>query len=651
MHLAKLTSPADLRALSPAQLDELCAEIRQFVVEAVSRTGGHLGSNLGAVELTVALHRVFESPRDVIIWDTGHQAYVHKLITGRREGFDRLRQRHGLSGYPSAAESAHDIVENSHASTSLSWASGLSTGFKLTGHEHRRVVAVIGDGSMTGGMSFEALNNLGHYAQRALIVLNDNGRSYAPTVSRLSTVMSRLRQSPHYVQGRRAVDHLLERVPLGDGVRRSLESAAAAMREMWEPPAFFETLGVRYLGPVDGHDIAAMESAFRDAAAYNEGPIVVHVVTQKGRGYAPAEHDIEKHLHDIGLFDPATGGAPALSTVAATSEPTGTPEPAQQTKPVLVNYTAVFTETLITAARRNRDIVAITAAMGGSTGLLPFQREFPERFYDVGIAEQHALTSAAGMARAGLRPVVAVYSTFLARAFDQALYDIGLHRLPVILCIDRAGITGPDGASHHGLYDIAMFTRVPGMTVFAPSSPDELPLAFEQALEITDGPVAIRWPRGNGPLAQPVESADVPASGIRLGARQHRTGADACVLAAGQTLAAASAAAELLSADGVEVTLWDPRVLKPLDRAMILDAATHPLAVTVEDGVRVGGFGSLVNDALQQLDMPTVPRVHQLGTPDAYVSQGTAEELHAELGLDAVGIAAAVRKTLARISA
>ena len=712
MHLAKLTSPADLRALSPSQLDELCAEIRHFVVQAVSRTGGHLGSNLGAVELSVALHRVFESPRDVIIWDTGHQAYVHKLITGRRDGFAKLRQRHGLSGYPSAQESPHDLVENSHASTSLSWASGLATGFQLTGHEHRRVVAVIGDGSMTGGMAFEALNNLGHYAQRALIVLNDNGRSYAPTVSRLSTVMSRLRQSPHYVQSRRAVDHLLERVPLGDGVRRSIDSAAAAMREMWEPPAFFETLGVRYVGPVDGHDIASMESAFRDAAAYASGPIVVHVVTQKGRGYAPAEHDTEKHLHDIGLFDPATGGAPApgtptpsqvasaapdeparqaeptalneparqaeptaldeparqaeptaldeparqaeptaLNEPARQAEPTALDEPARQGGPVLRDYTAVFTETLVAAARRNRAIVAITAAMPGSTGLLPFQREFPDRFYDVGIAEQHALTSAAGMARAGLRPVVAVYSTFLARAFDQALYDIGLHRLPVILCIDRAGVTGPDGASHHGLYDIAMFTRVPGMTVLAPSGPDELPAAFASALAITDGPVAIRWPRGKGPVAPPAAAHQATThDGERMHARQHRSGPDACILAAGQTLAAATEASEMLSADGVEVSLWDPRILKPLDRAMLLDAAAHPLVVTVEDGVRVGGFGSLVNDALQQLDAATVPRITQLGTPDAYLPHGTAAELHAELGLDAVGIAAAVRKTLARIT-
>ncbi len=659
MHLAKLTSPADLRALNPAQLDELCSEIRHFIVQAVSRTGGHLGSNLGAVELTVALHRVFESPRDVIVWDTGHQAYVHKLITGRREGFEHLRQRHGLSGYPSMSESPHDVVENSHASTSLSWASGLVAGFALTGHEHRRVIAVIGDGSMTGGMAFEALNNLGHYAQRALIVLNDNGRSYAPTVSRLSAAVSRLRQSPHYVQGRRVVDHLLERVPLGDGVRRGLDSAAAAMREMWEPPAFFETLGVRYLGPVDGHDIVAMESAFRDAAAYAEGPVVVHVVTQKGRGYAPAEGDTEKHLHDIGLFDPATGGSPAPAsaspseaapTTAAAPQSTARDAADRQSESLVRDYTSVFTETLVAAARSRHDIVAITAAMGGSTGLLPFQREFPERYYDVGIAEQHALTSAAGMARAGLRPVVAVYSTFTARAFDQALYDIGLHRLPVILCVDRAGITGPDGASHHGLYDIAMFTRIPGMTVIAPSSPNELPVAFAHALDISEGPVMIRWPRGKGATAGPIEPLPALPGNLRIQARQHRSGLDACVLAAGQTFRAAVEAADLLSSDGIEVSLWDPRVLKPLDRTMILDAATHPLVVTVEDGVRVGGFGSLVADALQQLDTPSIPRICQLGTPDTYLPHGTPTELAAETGLDTKGIATSVSKILARMT-
>ncbi|HCB34456.1 MAG TPA: 1-deoxy-D-xylulose-5-phosphate synthase [Acidimicrobiaceae bacterium] len=638
MHLERLTSPADLRALDRSQLDDLCAEIRDFIVDTVSRTGGHLGSNLGAVELTVALHRVFESPRDVIVWDTGHQAYVHKLITGRRAGFAQLRRRHGLSGYPSAAESEHDFVENSHASTSLSWASGLATGFDLTGSGHRRTIAVIGDGSMTGGMAFEALNNLGHYGQRVLIVLNDNGRSYAPTVSRLSTAMSRLRQSPHYVQRRRTVTNLLDRVPLGGGMRRGLESAAAALREMWEPPAFFETLGVRYLGPVDGHDVAALESALRDAAAYDEGPVVVHVMTQKGRGYLPAESDQEKHLHDTGLFDPAVG---------PTSGPTATAVPSRaQAVAAASDYTSAFTAALLDAAERDDRVVAITAAMGGSTGLLPFQERFPGRCFDVGIAEQHALTSAAGMARAGLRPVVAVYSTFLARAFDQTLYDVGLHALPVVLCIDRAGVTGPDGASHHGLYDIAMCMRVPAMTILAPSSAEELSVMLDLALEspsgLPAGPVAIRWPRG--------EARHHAEVGEGLAARRLAVGdGDVCLLAAGKMLANAEAAAGLLAEEGVGATLWDPRALKPLDGRMLRDAAEHRLVATVEDGVAVGGFGSLVNDSLQRRAAAVVPRVLQLGTPDDYLPHGDAAGIHAEIGLDPAGIAASVRKMLNRL--
>ncbi|MDG2114184.1 MAG: 1-deoxy-D-xylulose-5-phosphate synthase [Actinomycetota bacterium] len=618
MHLEKINSPADLRALDGSQLTELCEEMREFVVQAVSRVGGHLGSNLGAVELTVAIHRVFESPRDVIIWDTGHQAYVHKLLTGRQAEFGQLRQRHGLSGYPSASESTHDIVENSHASTSLSWASGLATGFDLTGHEHRRVVAVIGDGSMTGGMAFEALNNLGHYGQRAVIIMNDNGRSYAPTVSRLSGAVSKLRQSPNWVKGRRRFTSMLGKVPLGGEVKRGLSGAAAAMRDMWEPPAFFETLGVRYLGPVDGHDIPAVEQALRDAAAYEDGPIVVHMLTEKGRGYAPAEADEEKHLHDTGLFDPATGSAPSSSGAS---------------------YTRAFTDAIVSAAADHPELVAITAAMPGSTGLIPFQDKYPERFFDVGIAEQHALTSAAGMAQAGLRPVVAIYSTFLARAFDQALYDIGLHRLPVILCIDRAGVTGPDGASHHGVYDMAMYSRVPGMTIFAPSSVEEIAAMFESALEITDGPVAIRWPRGSARQSTEVGSG--------LNARLARSGSHVCILAAGKMFDAAEKACDLLADEDIDATLWDPRLIKPLDRDMLRNAAEHSLVVTIEDGVRVGGFGSHVNDALQRR-ADVVPRVLQLGTPDEYLPHGEAAELHAELGLDPAGIAASIRKSLLR---
>ena len=616
MHIEKIQSPADLRALDDDQLLELCEEIREFLVDAVSRTGGHLGSNLGAVELTIAVHRIFESPRDAIVWDTGHQAYVHKILTGRAAEFDTLRQRHGLSGYPKPEESEHDFIENSHASASLSWASGLATGFELTGHEHRRVVAVIGDGSMTGGMAFEALNNLGHYGQRAVIILNDNGRSYAPTVSRLATGMSRLRQSPNYLKGRQAVTNILDRLPLGVEVKRGLSGAAAAMREMWEPPAFFETLGVRYLGPIDGHDIGALESALRDASSYEDGPIVVHVLTDKGRGYAPAEADEEKHLHDIGLFDPATGNSPSAGGA---------------------NFTSEFSRALLDIADRRSDVVAITAAMPGSTGLIPFQDRYPDRFFDVGIAEQHALTSAAGMARAGLRPFVAIYSTFLARGFDQVMYDIGLHQLPVIICIDRAGVTGPDGPSHHGIHDIAMYARVPGMTILAPSSVQELSAMMEQALKIDDGPVAIRWPRGNAQESRIV--------GNGLSARQVRKGSDAAILAAGPMLQAAEAAADLLTQEGVDAAVWDPRVLKPVDRDMIRSVIDLPLVVTVEDGSRVGGFGSLVTDALQRRQ-GQIPRLLQLGTPDEYLPHGTAAELHAEFGLDASGIAAEVIKAL-----
>jgi 1-deoxy-D-xylulose-5-phosphate synthase len=385
---------------------------------------------------------------------------------------------------------------------------------------------------------------------------------------------------------------------------------------MWEPPAFFETLGVRYLGPIDGHDIGALESALRDASSYEDGPIVVHVLTDKGRGYAPAEADEEKHLHDIGLFDPATGNSPSAGGA---------------------NFTSEFSRALLDIADRRSDVVAITAAMPGSTGLIPFQDRYPDRFFDVGIAEQHALTSAAGMARAGLRPFVAIYSTFLARGFDQVMYDIGLHQLPVIICIDRAGVTGPDGPSHHGIHDIAMYARVPGMTILAPSSVQELSAMMEQALKIDDGPVAIRWPRGNAQESRIV--------GNGLSARQVRKGSDAAILAAGPMLQAAEAAADLLTQEGVDAAVWDPRVLKPVDRDMIRSVIDLPLVVTVEDGSRVGGFGSLVTDALQRRQ-GQIPRLLQLGTPDEYLPHGTAAELHAEFGLDASGIAAEVIKAL-----
>ncbi|MFI5040670.1 MAG: 1-deoxy-D-xylulose-5-phosphate synthase [Acidimicrobiales bacterium] len=636
MLLDSIDSPADLKGLSPDQLTQLAAEIREFIVRSVSVTGGHLGSNLGVVELTIAMHRVFESPRDIMLWDTGHQAYVHKILTGRRDDFVRLRQEGGLSGYPNRTESEHDWVENSHASTILSYAHGLGLAVESAGTD-RSVVAVIGDGSMTGGMAFEALNNLGHSGQKVVIVLNDNGRSYAPTVSRLSDSLTRLRLHPGLKRRRTRLEQVLRELPaVGPYAYTSLQGVYAAVREVLEPHAFFETLGVRYTGPIDGHDIEGVEEALRAASTYN-GPIVVHVLTQKGKGYPPAEDDDEKNLHDVAVFDPVTGPP------AGWSAPKG--------------YTQAFSESLIEAAARDLTVHAITAAMPGPTGLLPFQERFPDRFHDVGIAEQHAVTMAAGMAMGGLRPVVAVYSTFFTRAFDQANLDVGLHKLPVVFALDRAGITGEDGPSHHGVLDLALCLRIPGMTVMAPSSVQEVREMLDVALTL-DGPVSIRWPKG---VARSVPEDQV---GQGLRARRLRSpsddaGADAvadvCILAVGKLVEAAEEAADKLATEGITATVWDVRVVKPLDLEMLDDAARHPLVVTAEDGLRVGGAGSAIADALAGRCLHHAgtwageaagPPVLQLGTPDAFIPQAKPERILAALGLDGPGIAESVREAV-----
>ncbi|MDP9405581.1 MAG: 1-deoxy-D-xylulose-5-phosphate synthase, partial [Actinomycetota bacterium] len=607
MLLDQITSPRDLRSLDAAQLAALAQEVRTFIVQAVSRGGGHLGSNLGAVELTFALHRVFDSPRDVILWDTGHQAYVHKIVTGRRDRFDTLKQADGLSGYPSRAESEHDWVENSHASTILSYAHGLATAF-ATRDEDRTVVAVVGDGAMTGGMAYEALNNLGHSGRRVVIVLNDNGRSYAPTVSRLSENLAMLRLHPAWVSASRRIEQTVREVPgVGELAVQAWQGTKAAFREMIEPPTFFEALGVRYTGPIDGHDVGKLEQALTHAAAY-DGPIVVHVHTQKGRGYEPAELDVEKCLHDISAFDPETG----------------LPRPGGET----TTYTQVFSDTMVALAERCPQLVAITAAMPGSTGLLPLAERYPDRVVDVGIAEQHAVTAAAGMAMGGLRPVVAVYSTFFTRAFDQANLDVGLHGQPVVFALDRAGITGDDGASHHGVLDLALCLRIPGMTVFAPSSDRELAQMLADAVTL-DGPAVVRFPKGTAREA----GADEVGSG--LSARRIREGADVCLLAVGKMVEAAEEAAEHLAAEGVAATVWDVRVVKPLDPHMLADAARYPLVVTVEDGVRLGGAGSAIADAIAALDeRRAAPRFLLLGTPDAYIPQAKPARILTNLGLD-----------------
>jgi 1-deoxy-D-xylulose-5-phosphate synthase len=632
MYLERITCPADLRSLDEAELDELAQEIRTFIVGSVARNGGHLGSNLGVVELTLALHRAFDSPSDRILWDTGHLAYVHKLVTGRQAGFDNLRKAGGISGYPSREESEHDWIENSHASTVLSYAHGLSMAEDLQEeaaaragqpHQRRHVVAVIGDGSLTGGMAYEALNNLGHTGRRAIIVLNDNGRSYAPTVGRLTASVSRLRLDPRYVKQRRRAEEMVRQFPkVGQHLAWGLAGARAGLREMLEPPIFFETLGVRYSGPFDGHDVGLVEEALRNAAEF-DGPVVVHVLTQKGKGYPPAEQDDEKHLHDTAMFNPELG-----------------PQPSGPGAPT---YTGAFTEAIVKEGDARPELVAITAAMPGSTGLLPFQERYPDRFVDVGIAEQHAVTAAAGMAMGGLRPVVAVYSTFLSRAFDQANLDVGLHHLPVVYCLDRAGITGDDGPSHHGVLDMVLLSKVAGMTMFAPSSYQELQVQLHDALDLCDGPVSLRWPKTPAPV---VEETEV---GHGLQGRKARAGSDVCLIGVGKMLATCLEAADLLAEQGISATVWDPRVIKPLDPALLDDAAGFDVVVTVEDGLREGGIGDAIAHAVAERTLGTGrnPRVEVLGVPVAYLPHGKPDAILAELGLDAAGVAASTRAALA----
>lgn len=605
MLLNPAITPSALREMSYEELDALAEEIRAFIVEAVKTHGGHLGSNLGAVELTLALHRVFNSPTDAIIWDTGHQAYVHKIVTGRSHMFEQLRKPGGLSGYPSREESEHDWVENSHASTSLSYAHGLALAYQSAeqrGGARRRVVAVIGDGSMTGGMAFEGLNNLGHSNLDVVIIFNDNGRSYAPTVSRLSERIARLAVNPSFVQHQERLERMLGDLPLvGEHMDRVVDAVKAGVRELQESPSFFSDLGVRYTGPFDGHDIPNLERSLRHAAEL-KGPVVVHVLTDKGRGYEPAERDPIKRMHDT-----------------------------SQTK--LGSYTQAFADAIVKEAESRPDLVAVTAAMPDSTGLLGFKERFPDRFVDVGIAEQHAVTSAAGMAMGGLRPVVAIYSTFLTRAFDQVNLDVGLHRQPVVFCLDRAGITGDDGPSHHGILDMALLTKVPGMCVMAPSSYQELEVMLAQALDMTDGPVAIRWAKT---AARQVSEEEV---GHGLTGRKTRSGDTVCLLAVGKMLDAAEDAAERLESRGVSTSVWDVRVVAPLDQAMLSDAAGHSLVVTVEDGIRDGGAGASIAAALSDIDgAGASPAIRILGIPTTYIPHGKPDEILAACGLDAAGI-------------
>lgn len=623
MLLDSIDSPSDLKGLSYRQLNTLSREIRDFIISSVTKTGGHLGSNLGVVELTVALHRVFDSPRDILLFDTGHQAYVHKLLTGRRYGFKNLRRRGGLSGYPSRAESEHDWIESSHASTALSYAHGLSVALEqrreLVGHGgSRHVVAVVGDGSLTGGMAYEALNNLGHSNQRVVIVLNDNGRSYAPTISKLSESLTALRLNKTYVSMRDRIRQLVPHLPrVGKAAYVGVDVMTSMVREMVTPHTFFENLGVRYIGPIDGHNIEALETALSSAARW-DGPILVHVLTEKGRGYAPATSD-NLRMHDYKL-------PPQLNDEEVPPQ----------------SFTEAFGEALVALADLDERIVAITAAMAGPTGLLRFEELYPRRFFDVGIAEQHAVTAAAGMAMGGLKPVVAVYSTFFSRAFDQANLDVGLLNLPVLFVFDRAGITGDDGPSHHGLLDIALCLAIPNMTIFAPSCVEEIPGMLASALSLST-PTAMRFPKT---LPQPLDGQ----VGSGLNAREVTRGdGSLCVLAVGKMAASAYRALALMGDDARRITLYDVRVLPP-DPAMIDDALGHERIITVEDGTRHGGAGTLMVAAVRnraQERSEAFPPTRILGVPRAYLEHHRPDDLLGELGLDPKGLADAFGRMLA----
>ncbi|NJC68388.1 1-deoxy-D-xylulose-5-phosphate synthase [Planosporangium thailandense] len=608
--IGTIRDPQDLRGLTQEQLTLLAAEIRDFLVAKVSRTGGHLGPNLGVVELTLALHRVFDSPKDRILFDTGHQAYVHKIVTGRQDGFDALRQRGGLSGYPNQAESEHDIIENSHASTALSYADGLAKAFALRG-EKRHVVAVVGDGALTGGMCWEALNNIATAKNPLVIVVNDNGRSYAPTIGGLADHLSTLRLSPGYEKVLDLVKDALGHTPVvGGPLYEVLHGLKKGLKDAVAPQAMFEDLGIKYVGPVDGHDLPAVESALRRAKAFG-GPVIVHAVTRKGYGYRPAENDEADCLHGPGAFDPETGKLLA---------------------PASVKWTGVFADELVAIADERPDVVGITAAMADPTGIAKLMRKYPERAYDVGIAEQHAITSAAGLAIGGLHPVVAVYATFLNRAFDQVLLDVAMHRLPVTIVLDRAGITGPDGPSHYGMWDMSVFGVVPGLRIAAPRDAATLREELREAVAVSDGPTIVRFPTGT-------VAADLPAID-RIGpvdvlcAAERR---DVLLVAVGSFAHLGVDVAGRLAEHGYGVTVVDPRWVRPVPDELVELAREHRLVVTLEDGVRTGGVGDAVAKALRDADV-WVP-LRDVGVPAGWHPHGSRGEILAALGLTAQDVA------------
>jgi 1-deoxy-D-xylulose-5-phosphate synthase len=611
--LEYLDGPDDLKRLDESELAALALEIREFLIAAVARTGGHLGPNLGVVELTIALHRVFSSPRDVLLWDTGHQAYVHKLLTGRAAGFSTLRQAGGLSGYPARSESVHDVIENSHASTALSYADGLAKVFSLREESDRSVVAVVGDGALTGGMCWEAINNIAAAPDRpVIIVVNDNGRSYAPTVGGLAEHLNKLRLSPSYEQALDLVKTSLSRTPLvGAPLYEALHGVKKGLKDLLQPQAMFEDLGLKYVGPIDGHDVGAVEDALRRARGFG-APVIVHCMTQKGRGYPPAENDEADNFHGVSVIDPHTG------------IPVGVAPP---------SWTQVFAEEMVAIGHERDDVVAITAAMLRPVGLHPFANAFPERAFDVGIAEQHAVASAAGMATGGLHPVVCVYATFLNRAFDQVLMDVALHRLPVTLVLDRAGVTGEDGPSHNGMWDLSLLGMVPGMRVAAPRDATRLRQLLREAVEHDEGPTALRFPKAS------VADEDIDAVD-RVGGMdvlRRDEGADVLVVAVGALAPLALDVAARVSAQGLPVTVVDPRWVLPVDESLPALAAAHSLVVVIEDNGRVGGVGDAVARELRGRRVDV--EVATYGLPQEFLPIGKRAAVLSDAGLSAQDIA------------
>ncbi|MEV6212750.1 1-deoxy-D-xylulose-5-phosphate synthase [Kitasatospora sp. NPDC051914] len=627
--LTRIRGPRDLDRLTPAQLADLAEEIRGFLVEEVSKTGGHLGPNLGVVELTIAMHRVFDSPRDRILFDTGHQSYVHKLLTGRQD-FSRLKMKGGLSGYPSRAESEHDVIENSHASTVLGYADGLAKANKIQGHKDRPVVAVIGDGALTGGMAWEALNNIADAKDLpVVIVVNDNERSYSPTIGGLANHLSTLRTTQGYERFLSWGKDALQRTPVvGQAMFDTLHGAKKGLKDFIAPQGMFEDLGLKYIGPIDGHDLVALESAFTKARGFG-GPVIVHCITEKGRGYHAAENNDEDRFHAVGVIHPDTG-LPVKSSGK--------------------DWTSVFGEEMVALGRERKDIVAITAAMLHPVGLAPFAKAYPDRIFDVGIAEQHAAVSAAGLATNGLHPVVAVYATFLNRAYDQVLMDVALHKLGVTFVLDRAGVTGTDGASHNGMWDMSILQTVPGLRLAAPRDADQVRAQLREAVEVPDAPTVVRYSKGTVGPAVPalgrVGGMDVLRESGESGGDKR---ADVLIVSVGAMAPICLEAAELLDAQGITSTVVDPRWVKPVDKALPGLASEHRVVVTVEDNGRVGGVGAAIAQALRDADVDLPLR--DFGIPQEFLDHAKREEILAEIGLTAPDIARQVTALVARIDA